>query len=615
MAKNRLDFRAQLSRHAHDMSAGYTASIAPGMIIPQWFDIAQPGDTYYLQSAMKARLQNIIRAFYGEIDLHLDYFFVPLQMLYTPFGQVFAQTDDFISSFINPQSVADGDLGKFPTMDIRDCILASGDDMSVVDFHGEAYGKSLARLIDALDGNPLVVCHDAPQGVESIDIDLCNMGSVSPWLFAAYQCIYQKYYRNPEFERLDVGSYNFDTSYVTLAFSNDAYLKLQYVQRPSDYFTNIRVSPISSGINKFKQSSSDNLENGGTIAQSIFKVESFLTTGGNSLPFSVFGQKFDSPMNQAASFAFDTVSSFADAEKTNISSYAPISASNIRALFAVDKFARIYGRADKTYDDQILAHFGIEIPHDVKHDLTHIKHYHAVLGAKPVYGTANVPMFDGGQQNDIISTIGEVGGQGEVTLRSDDEKFTAPVHGVIMAVAYVVTKPRYTNTFSKLHWLDNRLKFPIPEFDKLGAQPIYLAEAHPWYIGPSSVGTDIRCGWQNRYAQFKQKYDRASLIYQNENYTRYDGQNNLFAPWVIARSPYTELSSGTDQDSHMLDASIFFETPHALDMIMATPYRGQWSNSYYKNPHLMFQTDPLLTEFYMRCKKVSWMSETGEPDL
>ena len=31
----------------------------------------------------------------------------------------------------------------------------------------------------------------------------------------------------------------------------------------------------------------------------------------------------------------------------------------------------------------------------------------------------------------FIGTIGQVGGQGQVTLDSDQEKFTAPVHGVL----------------------------------------------------------------------------------------------------------------------------------------------------------------------------------------
>ena len=119
-----------------------------------------------------------------------------------------------------------------------------------------------------------------------------------------------------------------------------------------------------------------------------------------------------------------------------------------------------------------MAHFGIKIPHDVKHDITHLKHFRAVLQADPVYATANVQTA----QQSTITTLGQVGGQGQVDFNSQQDKFTAPVHGVFMIVAYVVTKPRYVGTFNKLHLANNRLSFPIPEFDKLGAQPLYLLE-------------------------------------------------------------------------------------------------------------------------------------------
>ena len=83
--KNRLGFEAQLSRHPHHMPAAYSASLSTGMIIPQWFDIAQAGDTYKMHPKMFARLQNVQTAFLGEVDINIKFFFVPLQMLYTPF--------------------------------------------------------------------------------------------------------------------------------------------------------------------------------------------------------------------------------------------------------------------------------------------------------------------------------------------------------------------------------------------------------------------------------------------------------------------------------------------------------------------------------------------------
>lgn len=625
MAKNRLDYEAHLSRHSHDISAGYTASIAPGMIIPQYFHILGPGDSIYYSSHMFARLQDVVTAFLGEIDIHIDSFFVPLQMLYTPFGQVFAQTDDFISSNFAVNTFASQD--SFPLLEVTDSIEVNAPSQQT-SFGDECWGKQCFRLLDALDLNPLGVCSAVQQAAESyqdpaaLDDSVTYNPNIAPWIPAAYQCIYQKYYRNDELERLSVSKYNFDNHYGGSSFVDSDYFTVRYVQRPRDYFTDARVSPISSSVNTFA-SQITFPSNGGTPSALIQKVDSFLTSGGVSYPFSVGSQKVSSPIGITAPSAFENVTSYAQEQK-GAANPQLLDAANIRALFAVDKFSRIYGRADKTYDDQILAHFGIKIPHDVKHDITHLKHFRAVLQADPVYATANVQTA----QQSTITTLGQVGGQGQVDFNSQEDKFTAPVHGVFMIVAYVVTKPRYVGTFNKLHLANNRLSFPIPEFDKLGAQPLYAFEVHPAYfqkVSGLSPHVNCRIGWQNRYAQYKQKYNRASWLYYSGQYGHGSVSANSYGPWVISKLPFTDsldvvggtpsIPGGSSASSAFVTAEWFFERADSLDCVMHRQFEPAWSDSYFNQPHLMLQSDPILTEFMCRAKLVSWMSETGEPDL
>ena len=253
MAKNRLDFKANLSRHSHDVSAGYSASIAPGMIIPQYFDILGPGDSVYYRTHMFARMQDLITAFLGEVDLHIDYFFVPLQMIYTPFGQVFAQTDDFISNFFD---------SSFQSKDTFPLIQGDNIDVSRPTMNAgyntfECEGKAMMRMYDAFDMNPLEVCNSnnyptgyTPSGQEIDDMLTINP-PVAPWIPCAYQAIYQKYFRNDEIEKLKVSNYNVDSYYnSTTPVADLNYFYLRYCQRPSDYFTKTRVSPIASGVNR-----------------------------------------------------------------------------------------------------------------------------------------------------------------------------------------------------------------------------------------------------------------------------------------------------------------------------------------------------------------------------
>ena len=141
----------------------------------------------------------------------------------------------------------------------------------------------------------------------------------------------------------------------------------------------------------------------------------------------------------------------------------------------------------------------------------------------------------------------------------------------------------------------------MPEFDNLGAQPLYWYEANSFLHTPTDIAY-----WQNRYSQWKQKYNRCGFIYAHD-YEASDSAN-FYSPWVVSRSPY---EFGDIRQNSLP----FFEVPQALDNVMAVEYNNKWSDAFDKMPHLICQTDPLLTEYCCFAKKVSWMSPTGEPDL
>lgn len=623
--KNRLGFEAHLSRHPHHMPAAYSASLSTGMIIPQWFDIAQAGDTYKMQPKMFARLQNVQTAFLGEVDINIKFFFVPLQMLYTPFGQIFAQTNDVISSMFKDL----GTIDTFPMIE-GDTLMNGLPQANFFFGHKECAGKEVARLLDAFDLNPYAVLRrrsDLPDDYEPsfnptatpIDVSQCHLPSFSPWLLAAYQAVYQKHFRNDEYEKFNIAAFNVDQYWNNSPIrTNLDLIKLRYAQRPADYFTKTRVAPILSSINKLapnSQSDTDNVGNnyGGAFDTFLNKINSWLGTDYNYFNNSDHRQEYSNTEGNLESIdSSDRLPSNKLASPSANGGATPVA--NIRAAFALDKFLRVYGRAGKTYDEQILAHFGVKIPHDVKHDLTMIAHFHGKLQADPIYATATI-----GQDN--ASVLGQVGGQGQVTLEAGKEiKFTAPVHGVMLAVAYALTKPRYYGTFSKLNLLGSRIDFPIPEFDKLGAQPVYAFECNPQnlvYEG-ATEGTTItqRFGWQNRWQQWKESYNRCSFLYApadafgEEQGAEYVTEN-AFMPWLLSRPAFYNLN---DPDAS-LRAVDLWESPNALNTVMDVVYDGNWSNDYFYAPHLMLQTDPILTDFYNDVTKVSWMSPTGEPDL
>lgn len=639
MAKNMAPMhRNQMSRHSHDVSQGYTTTLACGQLRPVYFDVLGPGDSVYYKTKAFARLQEVVTAFLGEIDVHLDYFFVPLQMLYTPFGQVFAQTNDVISdNFVGTERFS---LDMFPTFSINDFVDSRENRYKGGLWLLECFGMSTARMLDDFDLNSYAVCDayqqqhasgDMPS--EALPYALTHSPNITPWIPCAYQAIFNKYFRNDAVERLDVPSYNFDSAYesgVIPAARN--ILALRYSQRPSDYFTDVKISPLYSAVNQFAASADGTPEGEGgqKLTNVLQKVNQWLVGSGDYVSGSNIFQVGSNEANLEFGDSYNDVSLVSTARMSNAGSVSDQinsfnNASAIRTLFAVDKFLRVYGRAGKTYDDQILAHFGYEVPHDVKHDITHLGHNRFVVTSEPVYSSSASP--DG-------SLLGQVGGQGSAGIETDGDKFTAPVHGVFMCIVHAVTKPRYQNTFSKLHLLTDRLSFPIPEFDQLGMQPMYGYEAQPiFFFNGQGTETSTRIGWHYRYEQFKRKYNRVSLAYNTALPASLGGDDaqmsmqdvgaNAFNPWVLSREAFNYSDSFDGEQPNelnfanydVLQRSTFYERPDALNNIMVVQYDGNWKNDYFKSPHLMFQQDPLIFDFKCDCKKVSWMSETGEPSL
>lgn len=623
MSKNMLPMHVnRMQRHSHNISGGYTSTLTTGPIVPQYCHILSPGDSIYYQPKMFVRLRDVVTAFFGEIDIQMDAFFVPLQMLYTPFGQVFAQTNDVISSLFNQRQILQQ---SFPLLNYDYNNIINN---SVLSGSAECLGKRQARLYDAVGLNPLTVLCNIGHTDSGIHEGFCHNLSGTPWLLAAYQCIYQNFYRNDDLERRDVHSYNFDEHYNEDIFANSSMMVTRNCYRPSDYFTDVKISPLYSSINTLGEISSSEV-NGGRPIDILSNVRQYLI--GNNFGFDGgFPQEFGHDISRD----YSVISAEYKNGDGDSSSYmmgnasvgsavanSKIGTQDIRILFAVDKFLRVYGRAGKTYDDQMLAHFGVKIPHDVKHQLTHLGHWQSPLTSDPIFATAETT------NSGVTTPLGSVGGQGSVTVEGKGKKFTAPVHGVFMIVAYANVKPRYQGTVSKLNFINDRLFFPIPEYDKLGLQPLYGFEANPFFNtnrDNTNVMSGYRIGWQERYNEFKRKWNRVSLSYWSSNLvTNAEIAYNAFNPWVLTRNPYPALKrvvddyikAGVYSSSFALSYEELIERENALDNIMLQSIELGFDNAWYHSPWLMFQSDPLITEFYCDAKLVSWMSPTGDADL
>ena len=589
------DHQAQLSRTGFDMGQEFAFTSSVGMILPIYQDFLNVGESVHFSGDLITRTQPLVTAAMCDIDVYLDWFFVPVSMLFTLFPSKRWLTNDFISDFYSDASHG-GD--KFPVFDITRYLTGDGtqewNDAPSVLYPNSPYSdpdfervyKSQFRLANHLGYNPYAIFHGA--GDVKTDYVTMNNPNVFPVFPLAYQAIFQDYYRLPldNFVRRDVKSFNVDSYYnqVTTAIydNNKTLFELHYRSRNFDYFTGFKPSPLMSVIN-----SSDGSED---LSLLLNKVDSFLSVWDPST--------LDSEGTPDSMSSSTQVGSVLDDNNGNVST------AQLRNMFAIEKLLRVTGRAKKDYDSQVLAHFGFKVPHDVKHDLTHICQQHSILHIGEVISTSDT--FDGSNG----SALGAIGGKGYGVISSGKPyRFTAPVDGIFMCCYSSAPRQRYFGTFDKQNNIVDRLSLYQPEFDKLGMQPLYEYESAGFRDDPGG-----RVGWQYRYEQWKRKYNRVSEAFAAPGI--YDQVVNNNVSWVNATRPFaTAFEYAPGASGIGVQGRGLFVQPTDINQIMIVPYEPTMPDEALNNAPVMFYTDPFIHAFRANVKKVSTMSSFGEPDL
>lgn len=619
------EHKAQLPRTGHPTSQSFGFTSSTGMILPVFYDFLRAGESVHYEGTLFSRSQPMVTAAMADVDVYVDWFFVPAQMLLLNIGSMMWMTNDMISSSVVPLATKEGVLPVVDingTMDLLMSYSQSGYGASWYDILGadgedsrfDCIGSSTFRLFNHLGLNPNGIFHPLANTGPNFQHDPYNP-NIFPMFALAYQAIYQDYFRVDSRERRDIYSFNLDSyeQYQGQPSTLTEYqvFKLRYRPYHQDYFTGVNPTPIMDSVNMM---GSTNSVVGPSPSEVLQRIDNYLGIDSSTINYlsspGLGNSSLDTSTNPSAgsSPAFAGVNnpssvnvrygigltSSADRYNSNIST------ANIRSMFAVEKLLRITGRARKDYDSQVLAHLGYEVPHDVKHELTHLGCDKAMLHIGEVVSTADTHVGATG------AALGSVSGKGYVNIRGKRRKFTAPCDGVFMAVYSAVPRVRYFGTYDKLNNFVDRLSFYQPEYDKLGAQPLYSFEAEAGVAGISST----RIGWQYRYQQYKMKYDRVTEAFANNVYGGISGSVNQYSAWVLGRLPFKQNGSIVN-----LTFDDFLCPPTALDNIMVMPYSTQWSSDFVEKPWLIFARDPFINDFHCHCTKVSTMSRYGEPPL
>lgn len=547
--------RAHLQRNAFDLSftSKFTASV--GMLLPCFCKEVNPNEHFRINPTMFLRTVPLNSAAYVRLKQYCEFYFVPTRLLWRSFPQFIAGTSNQYS-----QQVFDGSqFPNIPFVNFGDLLNFIGNTNNLPDSCGYNFKNGAVRLLDLLG-----------YGINVSNVDgliLTNKTkpfkfNVSPFRFLAYQKIYSDFYRNAQYESINVNAFNIDG--VNPASSTNPnigplvtpQLYLRYRDWKKDYFN--AVSPQ-------------------------FQGSDFMSSSFQPIVFPSAGQDIN-----ANPTSWNVGSNFQGGLSINQpsgSSSAGITVANLRSAYALDKLYRLMVSAkDGSYSEQMKTRFGVEAPND-EWKSKFIGAIDAPITIADVTTTSDT--YDA--SSEIGAIPGTLYGNGWSNSQGVID-FTAKEHGIIMGIFSILPECDYQS--DQIDAFNTKLKredFFVPEYADLGKQPT------PIYQFKFTKDTDMSkvLGWNLRYSEYKTSLDMIHGVFNSDD----KFQNQSYNAWVAPRN------QALSQYSNGATVSFFKALPSVLNQIMVQEYDGTE------------QTDQFLINAQFGVQAIRPMSIYGEPSL
>lgn len=579
--------KAHPERNAFDLSHNDVFSCAPGMLLPISCTEVLPNEHYEINPQVFLRTMPLNSAAYVRMRQHVEFFFVPTRVLLRQFSQFVVGTRYPISSLDTLNSFSES-LPSVALSTLREIYEKLGGSL---DGLGISQKFGCLRLFDLLgyginsSRNINSNTYPVNYSVDGSTTKLQSSPSLSILRAAAYQKIYQDYYRNPYWEPADPSTFNFDDKFGQ-KLSSDVkedrirlynLFTLRYRNWTKDFFTSIQSQFQGAPFVTSTVNMSNFITNGSSTKGTNFTPDTFLSSTISSLP-----SQSSSASNMAGLSANSTSGAFS------------IPVHNIRAAFALDKLYRLQQQAGNgSYGEQIRNRFGFGGVHD-DWKSQYIGGSSAPISIGEVITTANTALSS---DNAPLGQTGDIYGKAS-SVNDGKFVFDTKEHGIILGIFSVIPDADYNSTQIDPHNFKlNFDQFFQPEFDRLGHQPLntYFLSCIAPYSGSSQSDTENKgwvqrvIGFQNRYLEYKTGIDRV--------HGQFCSGGSLSA-WTAPRNSGILSINTSYYNLYSLKVS-----PKILNSICSVTFDGTE------------KTDPILVDSHISIKAIRPMSVSDEPLL
>lgn len=605
-----------LQNHPHrsgfDIGAKNVFSAKCGELLPVFWDLGLPVCTYDIDLQYFTRTRPVQTAAYTRIREYFDFYAVPIDLLWKSFDSSVIQMGEVApvqsKDLLNALTVR-GDLPWCTLADLGVAVYYSGGNRSTgptpsvtsgfESIFGYNRGDLSYKLLHMLNYGNIV--GDSTPTVGGTANRWWNMQSpldatgnnlysqrfsfnlaVNLFPLAAYQKIYQDFYRWSQWESADPTSYNFDWyagsgnifgSGITSAIpSSNAYWKrdnmfsLRYCNWNKDLFM-------------------------GMLPNSQFGDVAVVDVPGSaSAPLVVSGTS--QPVRVGLALQGSSTQNFITSTSTltpnsGLSVSVPASSFNILALRqaeALQKYREITQSVDTNYRDQIKAHFGVNVPASDSHMAQYIGGIARNLDISEVV-------------NNNLQGDGEavIYGKGVGTGNGSMRYSTGSRYCIIMCIYHCMPVLDYSISAPAGQLLCTSVDdLPIPEFDNIGMEGVPAVQLFNTNLFSSnaSIKVDSILGYNPRYFNWKTNIDRIHGAFTTTLKDWIAPIDDLFL--------YNKLLH-TASDGSLVQWPFFKVNPNTLDDIFAVKADSTW------------ETDQFLVNAYVGCKVVRPLSRDGVP--